>query len=1235
MKFIIVEFNGDVKELHPSRSRIKDKPLGEILKGHEHEIEDIQVNSSYLKDWSDYKPKDFDEITIHSKTKDAFTGILINILLSIAFSFLASLFAPSPKKKNPSAAQPSFGIAGIQNTIAPGTPKFITYGKRRVFGHLIGSTIDIADDRDRIDTNNGRSLSYSALYYMGVGEICCISDIELNGTSIEDLNQSLRDQEKDEATKKGVDPKYTPVEYQFRLGTQEQTIISGHETVNMVYNDGRQLEVVTLNNKTEQDIPPYDATPIIYTTQGQETERVTLFFSCPEGVFNNGGNKTAGNVYATKFIVHIKRKRSTESSEQWEDLGEFYSAYLNTKNGFFFKVTIDNPDADRWDYYIANIANRGDGVSSFYQSPSLYLYNVMETRLIATAYPGNALLEVHGIANSQITSFDSLAASAIVEGRAVEVLNNGIYTRQRSRNRVWIVRDILLDPTIGLGNRISAEIWDDGAGLEAAQYYEELVEGYNETLEQRDYCDVIINDIQPGWDHIKTLLFEGRAALIPSGGKLKYILDKDQVAKIKYSSPGNIIEDTLNYQRGFLEPPINTIRADFPSEDANYKSIPVKLVSATRGTDPERTQTISFTSLVRESQVSREMNFRLKQATSIKRRWRWQTPKMKVFSEPWEVVKLSYEVAKALRGIAGQLSGTKNTSTQIVTGKEIYLDTGYTYSVFIKHEDELEERDVINSPGNTYSIINVSPPFSFTPSFGDRYSVNKKNYQTEYAQIDAIEFDGENFTLTAHEHIPAIYVDEIFDVTALENTSGSSIVPKPLLGVQALQTVIAGVTLANFTVIPAFNKLAGTYSNLTTTTVTLDTKEPAQDDLFNTGYIKVQSNAILPINDYNGTTREITTIDSASFAVGVSIGGTYEISWPTSPQFYGFSVEGGTQSSGPFSSVGITPSSIVGTSLTTTYSIPEDYTWFRFTPYDQQGVQNTVGRWIVDFGQYDTTATIPPAEVDLFTTSEPSGVVSAFLTAPLDRDLKYLEIQVLRNDPVTGDLINSSLVDLSSNRDDTLTTTIVNGTTVGLTSESFGTLVYSRAATIDFFGNKSDYAIGFTGSTLSSSVVPTEITLLEDLTTIENFTGSSLFTVYSKNINGGTLSTDESIELVTQLFITPGSTTSTSIDFSYTYSGVTFTTITANIANGTTAIGTETPYWLRFNLEANGSVLSQLAIASKYGEEVPADWLQETTGVMSEDAGSTQPLVIYGQITGDTTSIVTRKHAILKQLLNG
>lgn len=1007
--------------------------LGDLLKNHPdaNGVKSCTINNEWRDDWKTYPLKENDEVCLYVPPGWQIAFLIIAIILLI----VSIVLAPRPQKPNEKKSQPALGFAGVSNTFASGTPKFFVLGIRRVFGHLIASKVEL--------TNKDKDMTYSAVYFMGTGPILGMRDCRIGETYIEDVAG--------------------PPVMNVRLGTQNQTVFDGHEFVHMVYYDGREIPIPA--SQFEDDPKVND--PIIYTTKGSDVDQVSLFFFFSQGIQRVN---ELGVQHGQRYKLSIRYKLSSAPATAYVEAPGSPVTYSNkssTLNAIqprFARFDLDFPTSGQYDVrlFIQDINQK------YTTTGPMQLFNVQETRFIYTAYPGNSLMEITGVANQQVTSFDELNGNCVVCGKLVEVYDEtaNTYVIEFTRNRVWHIRHLLTSPTDGLGARFNRTLWDDAAGIDAAHRYEELVLNSDGTLEQLDFCDVIINEPKPGWDWIKVLLSEGRAIIFPSGGKFKYVIDRDQPATMLYSYPGNIIQNTLKMEKGFNEKPKNAIRADFPDEDHDWKVIPVRMDLATRlPTDPERSDTISYASITRLSEIAREMDYRLKLA-QLSRKWTWDTPGFVTISEPYDTVKLAYNTVDTQpgRGFVGFITEDSTTS-QLILDRPIYLIPGHTYSAFVRHNFDSEERTVSSPIGITTSFIAVSSPFSFTPTMADNWVVGEQNLHVVNVKVQEIDFKQGNYTIKVTEKLQNIeslmsstVVPVIPPISGI--VGGTSLVSSaavvPLLGAQA---VPISSTVFRFGVIPAFNGIVGTYTSIIgTNTLVLDTIEPNWDDFFNGAEIDLSSQFNNKIVDYIGASRQAILRDP--LLSGLPSTGQYYIDWPTYlTTMSGFEVESSTTSS-PTGTWTLILDSVLGFEEVTVGGITGATNFFRFTPYGANGIRNTVGRPIVAPGITDTTAPAPLLSLDIsssFTSGSNLATFFAniFATAPLDRDFKSATVNF--ND---GSLTGTTLTTLTAygyHQRSGLNAGPwpIPGFNLAFASATIGQIVYGSAYAEDFYGNKS------------------------------------------------------------------------------------------------------------------------------------------------------------------------------------
>ena len=114
--------------------------------------------------------------------------------------------------------------------------------------------------------------------------------------------------------------------------------------------------------------------------------------------------------------------------------------------------TIEFPTQEQWEIRLTGISVGGGTNEGGQQA---ILYNVQEEisgpKCLSWVPRSSA---VFGVASAQITSFESMRVSGLVQGIKVDMWNGTMFTNAWTQNRAWIIRDMLVNPDHGLGHRI-------------------------------------------------------------------------------------------------------------------------------------------------------------------------------------------------------------------------------------------------------------------------------------------------------------------------------------------------------------------------------------------------------------------------------------------------------------------------------------------------------------------------------------------------------------------------------------------------------------------------------------------------------------------------------------------------------------------------------------------------------------------------------------------------------------
>jgi predicted phage tail protein len=514
--------------------------------------------------------------------------------------------------------------------------------------------------------------------------------------------------------------------YTRRGGTDNATLIhSDFERLSQVWTDGRQM---TLNQS------------LVYQTRSTVCEAATFILYLPTMQTESGGNATL------RFIIEI----STVAANSYETIFPNLQWSGKSLGGRYRQIRVTFPSVDQWLVKLTlTSSNNAQDVT-----PSLF--NVMEEQSGSALYPNCALMAFVGIASNQIQSFDAMRGSGLVKGLKVDVWDGGGFTNQWTNKRAWIIRHVLTDERIGLGHRIDASLFDDAAALDVQNYWDGI--GYGSIT--RDECNVLINDRRAEWDWIKVLLSEGRAALVPSGGKLKLIVDKDDTPGLPYAMPGNIVPDTLLHRQGSGQALIpNNILYQFVDQDNKYQTHAEAFRAPGTGGEPLReAPALSFYTLTDWNRAYWLARYTLLRQRLMQRHLEWHSPSTALVSEPLDHVSLSYDTPDFSRGASGFL-GPDSSTTRLVLDQLVTLAPSTTYSVLVRHQadNSVEERTVSTGAGD-WGALTLSSALSTAPAAGDIYVVGVVGSSIMHLVIEAVEqSDDLTYRLTASEYVSDVY----------------------------------------------------------------------------------------------------------------------------------------------------------------------------------------------------------------------------------------------------------------------------------------------------------------------------------------------------------------------------------------------------------------------------------------------------------------------------------------------
>lgn len=931
------------------------KSLGELLKaGRLPEITRCRYNGNFIDDWPEVKPQQGDRVEIFAAVKyfpGLYEGIIqaiISAVISTALNFIVKALTPKPKKpKFDGASKQVFGIAGLTNTTGKGTPKFVVYGENEVAGAIISSRVRVKGD--------GSGMESDVLYFMGdtAGDgyqsIGAEGRVKINGVSLDNF------------------PGTTIIT---RTGEDNQAIIPEFANISQVFTVGTQLP---MNER------------IVYRTRGTQINEVTLQISFSSGLFIQLEN---GKRYPGRFNAKLEIKPAAEPSTAFVEVGEVaLSAYVQQQ--WFGAKIIKFPSAGEWDIGVTMFNH--DNLGGF---PTIF--NVQELQYTSTNYGGNALMAVLNISSSQVQSIDGMRCTAIVEGKKVKHPSNNFSAPIYTQERVWIGRDFLTNPRLGLGMRVDESEHDDAGSQLAQDYYNELVLG-RAGDEVRDLCDVIYAGDRGKWDFLRDVICgEARGRYLTSGGKFRHAVKKPETPNLLYAEPGNIIEGSLKSEYSAPDPEFNQWLGEFLDRDKNFTRQVYDWPNTNDISGPIAADSFHFDSIKRESEVHREIVILGKEAQLVKRRWKFGSPLGRMVSEPLDVDKQALKRFAALGAVSG-FCKPESTTARLYLDRMVTLESGKSYRVEVQHvaNNAVESRLIATAAGE-HGYIEPAAPFSVAPAEDDIYAIGIDAQEIVPVRIEAIEMDENgDHSVTVSEYIPAVYtLEDLPTPTQLRFFAFAALPPLPLRAASASEEnvqnpdgVRESVILFDVTVEPPFH--AGVARGGGPDEIELAHEEPSVPGLFQGAYCDIQEGAGVGqsrlIKSYTVGSRKLAKTEPWD----ISPDGTsrYLIRFPLYGNFYGFKVERSDSVLGPWVELG----RFVGTHGEISGRGQSGTDWLRFTSQSYDAKENLLGRPVLSLSSVGDGN--GPADVTNFNIIQFGDRLIGSMDAILDLDFDHFELR--------------------------------------------------------------------------------------------------------------------------------------------------------------------------------------------------------------------------------------------------
>jgi len=410
-------------------------------------------------------------------------GLAVTVAFYMGLAYLGGvLFGPDvPEAESGPTADSQSRSWNPRSTQQEGIARPRAYGKNMHHGNIVAKWTDVVDDREVLYmiVEHGDGPTKGIFYVDSVPQVF--------------LNDQL-------ATN------FTSVAIQERLGTLNQTCMTGFEKPKLEYEQNNEL----VYNE-----------PIIVTTPNDFFDDIEFSVMGPNGLlkYHKDGDRSTGWVtFKVRIRVH--------------PAGEWSTIFDETVYGFKLNAWFKNYKVNTLEPGTVVRGNQYDLEFTNTQAPharhisDLYLRSFREVVDVAFTRPGKALVGIRAVATEALSG--RLDVKIIREDKLINTWNGSVWEIKYSRNRSWVVFDALTQPVIsGDGNGggpFTIEHYEgfDPSYLDLNFFYawaefcsDQVQSGYPEpdNLEDRIACDTILDFHTSVWEFVQELANVGRAKL--------------------------------------------------------------------------------------------------------------------------------------------------------------------------------------------------------------------------------------------------------------------------------------------------------------------------------------------------------------------------------------------------------------------------------------------------------------------------------------------------------------------------------------------------------------------------------------------------------------------------------------------------------------------------------------------------------------------------------------------------
>ena len=657
-----------------------------------------------------------------------------------------------------SSTSQSYSWTGISTTCKADTPIPVVYGKHAVGGNII-SVFTETDGDDQ---------------YLNVLLALCEGEIE-GICQYSDDDQVMTTNDPDDAAYPVYGPaiwiddqplyEYDDVEWDYRVGTNNQTKISGFEGARTQYSDGRKVTVSGIEYVTNTDV-----------------DQVTLNFTA-DGMYKAEGGEIVD--VDTTFKIEYKEEAggswTTFKTVTWSEKATvtvYHSETIKFDTRTVYRIRVRRTDGGESDSdYVTNpldLASVLEVVDGNFRYPNTALasFRIRATDQISGGVPNIRVLikglkvEVPALSGSE--AFDDVvydSAQSRFEYNGFERTWDGTtFETEYTHNAMCCVRDLLLNARYGLGKYITSDdLYSTGINKAIKLCHIEYDNSYVNDDHYHTWNGVL-DTPQEAFTAIYEMCSGFRCWPTWYNGTFNFIIDADDTPVHTIA-----VSNTIEFKQTFAplsEIPYRLLGQFTELEDHyNLRTIIVEADDNTLNEINE--QTIGLKGITDKDKAERELTYKLNKVINCTHTVNFKCGLDYIHATAGDIIYLENDLPQFGQG--GRILTYDSSTLTITLDKDYTMGAGTDTIRYQSPDNTWISGTIVSAAGQ---VITLSAWPGTNPAEDAVYTITNDDSTVKEFRVLAVERTMDNeLEVSALEHISTVYTDPSIRVIT-DNYSG-------------------------------------------------------------------------------------------------------------------------------------------------------------------------------------------------------------------------------------------------------------------------------------------------------------------------------------------------------------------------------------------------------------------------------------------------------------------------------